>query len=335
MRALCARNVAPASNAFPRLCRASTSSGDAERSQKAVSRILSLGDGSRQRDIERLVSNFTSPALASALRDREDVLCECAISLIEVGGDEGLRRARQLLEPFLRAAGAASGDGPAYATSVSVRSTTDAPPPVPKDFDAASLRLLRKRLSRMPRQVRFHALDADLGRRAGIVLPLCTVGGTPSVLFTTRSDTVRRFAGEVCFPGGMVDPSDESIVDVGLRELQEETGVGPDQVQVLGVLRCDWSELASITGVAVTPIVGFIGELEGLELRFNEDEVKHCFTVPLAKVADEKGWAFKHNAAPVFSPGNGHEPVWGLTAYVLSRFVRDILFHPIGSSVGD
>ena len=66
----------------------------------------------------------------------------------------------------------------------------------------------------------------------------------------------RRGAGEVCFPGGMVDKADRSITQCALRELSEETGVPPHVVDVLGILRCDWSEVTSITGVAVTPNVG-------------------------------------------------------------------------------
>lgn len=52
----------------------------------------------------------------------------------------------------------------------------------------------------------------------------------------------------------------------------------------VGVLRCDWSEVASIVGVAVTPIVGFMGDLSIEQLQPNPDEVSHCFTIPIKRV---------------------------------------------------
>ena len=53
---------------------------------------------------------------------------------------------------------------------------------------------------------------------------------------------------QVCFPGGMVADDDNTINDTALRELQEEMGIRKDDVEVLGVLRCDWSEVAAYTG---------------------------------------------------------------------------------------
>jgi hypothetical protein len=53
---------------------------------------------------------------------------------------------------------------------------------------------------------------------------------------------------------------------------------------VLGVLRLDWADVASIVGVAVTPVVGYVGDLTKEQLRPNPDEVSHCFTIPLKQV---------------------------------------------------
>lgn len=45
------------------------------------------------------------------------------------------------------------------------------------------------------------------------------------------------------------------------------------KVDVLGVLRCDWAEVASLIGVAVTPVVGFLGNLSREQINPNPDEV--------------------------------------------------------------
>ncbi len=113
---------------------------------------------------------------------------------------------------------------------------------------------ITKRLRRIPR---FLTKETEL--RASVVMPLCHDKGTPSVLFTKRTEKVSRHKGQVCFPGGMVDDTDASTKETALRELDEELGIPPDRVQVLGVLRCDWSEVASLTGIAVTPIIGYSG----------------------------------------------------------------------------
>jgi hypothetical protein len=84
---------------------------------------------------------------------------------------------------------------------------------------------------------------------------------------------VRPSVLQVCFPGGMADRTDRSIVDTALRETHEEIGLVATATDVLGVLRCDWTQVEAITGTPVTPVVGFVGDLEALELRLNPDEV--------------------------------------------------------------
>lgn len=95
-------------------------------------------------------------------------------------------------------------------------------------------------------------------------------------------------------------------------------------MDVLGVLRCDWSEVHKITGIGVTPVVGFLGDLTERTLAPNPDEVSECFTVPLATLLKEEHWNDdKENATVVFV--GGPHIVWGLTAYICRKFITDIL----------
>ncbi|CAM9987122.1 unnamed protein product, partial [Hapterophycus canaliculatus] len=121
--------------------------------------------------------------------------------------------------------------------------------------------------------------------RASVVIPLCNVDGVASVLFTKRSSTMRAHKNEVCFPGGKVDiGQDQHIIQTALREMGEEIGIRESSVRwrervrvdVLGVLRCDWAEVASLIGVAVTPVVGFLGNLSREQINPNPDEVRLC-----------------------------------------------------------
>jgi nudix motif 8 len=121
-------------------------------------------------------------------------------------------------------------------------------------FDRKSLVVLQRFLHRMPRQV-FHAAE----KRASVVIPLCNVNGEAHILFEKRSTNMSHHKGEICFPGGMVEEGvDATVIQTSLREMEEEIGLEAELTEVLGILRCKWSEVASLTGVAVTPVIGYV-----------------------------------------------------------------------------
>ncbi|XP_078214518.1 peroxisomal coenzyme A diphosphatase NUDT7 isoform X2 [Callithrix jacchus] len=66
-----------------------------------------------------------------------------------------------------------------------------------------------------------------------ILLPLVAKEGNLHLLFTVRSDKLRRAPGEVCFPGGKQEPTDKDDAATALREAQEEVGLRPHQVEVV------------------------------------------------------------------------------------------------------
>ncbi|CAM9896971.1 unnamed protein product [Phaeothamnion confervicola] len=180
---------------------------------------------------------------------------------------------------------------------------------------------VKKYLTRMPRHI-----TKLTEHRASVMIPLCNVDGVASILFTKRASTMRRHRNEVCFPGGKVDFGvDQHIVHTAIREMREETGIGSfEDVDVVGVLRCDWGEVASHTqGVAVTPVVGFLGDVAKGQLRPNSQEVSHCFSVPMGKLLESEHWLKERDAAPVFT--GGPFLIWGLTGYLLHRFVMDVV----------
>ncbi|DBA00779.1 TPA: hypothetical protein N0F65_004684 [Lagenidium giganteum] len=176
--------------------------------------------------------------------------------------------------------------------------------PLHKAFTPHHLERIRKRLSRLLRRI-----TKAYTRRAAVVIPLCMFEGEPSILFTVRSLTVVKHKGEVCFPGDMVDANDISIEATCLREMNEEVGLAPENVQVLGILR--------------TPVVGFIGEISDQSVVINEAEVDSLFTVPLKDLVNADLWIRRPNATPVFT--GGPHVVWGLTAYRLDLCVEEVL----------
>ncbi|KAI0923980.1 hypothetical protein AcW1_006776 [Taiwanofungus camphoratus] len=89
---------------------------------------------------------------------------------------------------------------------------------------------------------------------AAVLVPFCNVKGVPGILLEVRGK-LRTHSGEVSFPGGRVDKADESRLTTALRESEEEIGIHPDQVEILG--RIGPPE-TSLRGLRVWPYVGFI-----------------------------------------------------------------------------
>ena len=131
----------------------------------------------------------------------------------------------------------------------------------------------------------------------------------------------------------MVDSEDRSVEAAALRELEEEVGVPSSAVETLGVLRCDWAELTAVTGVAVTPVIGYIREdLSESSLSINPSEVAAAFSVSLSDLANPRHWTRVPYHTPVFE--HGEHVVWGLTAYILDRFMRKALRRTMGPDPG-
>ncbi len=138
---------------------------------------------------------------------------------------------------------------------------------------------------------------------------------------TVRSSRVTMHRGEVSLPGGGIDPEDNGAVGAALREAQEEIGIDPTRVEVLGSLTTFYIPPSNNY---LTPIVGVYPA--PFEPRHDPAEVDSVFTVPLAVLFDptttrEEIWERNGTRMRVpFFALNGYK-VWGATALLLSEFV--------------
>jgi 8-oxo-dGTP pyrophosphatase MutT (NUDIX family) len=99
------------------------------------------------------------------------------------------------------------------------------------------------------------ALDVHGRTDAAVLVPLYEHDGQVHVVFTERRADLRRHAGEISFPGGRQDHGDEHLVRTALREAEEEIGLPPEAVQVLGALQ---PTPTIATNYAIYPFVGRI-----------------------------------------------------------------------------
>lgn len=252
-------------------------------------------------DIKILVDNFTSPALALAVRDRENTLQHA--SSLAYKGD--LEKLRELLRPYSR-------------SNVEKRRIRNHIIDFTKPITKKELVILQKYLYRLPRN-----LSSPSPSRASVVIPICNVKGVPSILFERRSSKMRAHKLQVCFPGGMLDEEDTSIIQTSLREMEEELGIDSEHTEVLGILRCNWNEIFNLTGISVTPVVGYINDYDNLKIVANKDEVENYFTVPIIDLMEETNWVTGKFSAPVFN--GGPYKIWGLTGYILEKFVQEVV----------
>lgn len=155
---------------------------------------------------------------------------------------------------------------------------------------------------------------------AAVLIPLVWYDEEWHLLFTRRTDTVESHKGQVSFPGGACDEGETTPEQTALREAEEEIGIHPNNVRVLGRL----SNLITITYFRVTPVVGVVKW--PAVFRVGEHEVARIFTIPLAWLADStKRWEFempgRTRSLIAYHPYDG-ELLWGATARMTVDFLK-------------
>jgi 8-oxo-dGTP pyrophosphatase MutT (NUDIX family) len=125
-----------------------------------------------------------------------------------------------------------------------------------------------------------HDFDPDEVTSPAAVLVAVTDRSDPGVILTQRTETLRRHAGQIAFPGGRIDPEDDGPVAAALREAEEEIALPPARVQVIGTA----DRYRTVTGYCVTPVLGVV--VPDLALVPAEAEVASVFEVPLRFLLD-------------------------------------------------
>ena len=187
--------------------------------------------------------------------------------------------------------------------------------------------LLTRLRDHLPLDLTLPILTSDLVP-AGVLVPLFLQEDEVRVLFTQRTLLVKDHRGQVAFPGGVRDPEDPHLLATALRETQEEIGLAPDTVEVLGTL----TPVNTLTGYYITPFVGLIPY--PYDFRPSPREVKRLLALPLSEFYAPARWGvgsytFWGRRARVCYWRNGQEVVWGATARILLNLLAHLGAHPV------
>ena len=158
-------------------------------------------------------------------------------------------------------------------------------------------------------------------RPAAVLILVVNHADAPSVVFTQRTAHLADHAGQISFPGGRCDEEDCTPERTALREAEEEIGVAPGRVEILGRM----PEYRTVTGFSVTPVVGWAEP--PLEYHPDPHEVETVFEVPLQFLLDPanhhlESAFFKGRMRNYWAVPYGERFIWGATAGMLITFQR-------------
>jgi len=142
----------------------------------------------------------------------------------------------------------------------------------------------------------------------------------PGVILTVRREHMRTHAGQVAFPGGRIDPGEDSV-EAALREAWEELGLDPGAAEIIGAI----DPYRTVTGYVVTPVLAVVQPDQPLSP--HEHEVADWFEAPLAFVLDPtnqqyKSALFQGRERHYYEIMWGERRIWGATASMIVNLSR-------------
>ena len=142
-----------------------------------------------------------------------------------------------------------------------------------------------------------------------------------SVIFTKRANHLSTHPGQISFPGGSLEPNDESLLNAGLREVEEEIGLEESQIETVGMLRPH----ETVSKYLIHPFIGIVESTA--EFKINNSEVAEIFDVPLAFLLNRKNMK-EHRISKgkeyrgYFAIPYGPHYIWGATASIIKSFTE-------------
>jgi 8-oxo-dGTP pyrophosphatase MutT (NUDIX family) len=156
---------------------------------------------------------------------------------------------------------------------------------------------------------------------SAVLLPIYNKEGECYILFTQRTENVKEHKGQISFPGGARQYG-ESLRDTALRESQEEIGLSPADVEIIGELD---DTATAVSNYVITPFVGVVPW--PYEFKVDGWEAAEIIEVPITALLDEnarreRGGVKGQKAATLYFYHYGDKVIWGATARILHQFLE-------------
>lgn len=162
-------------------------------------------------------------------------------------------------------------------------------------------------------------VDLEGVKHAAVMIPIVAVP-EPTMIFTVRTNSLPTHQGQISFPGGFIEPDDATAEAGALRETEEEIGLDPSTVRVLGELD---SFPTFVSGYVVSPFVGWLDEEP--RLTPNPGEVAEILMVPVAELVEdirrEPGFEEAGRSYPTEAWIWNERVIWGVTARIIRQFL--------------
>jgi 8-oxo-dGTP pyrophosphatase MutT (NUDIX family) len=162
----------------------------------------------------------------------------------------------------------------------------------------------------------------EAGVPAAVLVPVIEAG-SPALLLTRRTETVRDHKGEISFPGGVRHREDPDLVTTALREMEEELGISPAEVEVLGALPPTHTV---VSGYVIVPFVGVLATRPAV--RASAAEIAEVLEIEVARLAAAE------RAEGGLDPAGIHQTwyrydvdgavVWGATGRIVHSFLEAV-----------
>lgn len=174
-------------------------------------------------------------------------------------------------------------------------------------------------LSRVTAHRSEHITDED--RDAAVLVPVVERADGPALLFTKRADHLGEHPGQMSFPGGGQEPSDDDLRATATREADEEIGLYREELAYVGQL----DDIRTISRYAVTP---FVARIPDRDYERDEREVDEVVVLPISALIDPSNYELEKRIHPSYGEALVHffhvgdYTVWGATARILVQFLE-------------